>query len=305
MAGWIAAATVTAAAIGAASSSKAASTQARATQAATAAQTASTEKAIEAQTGATEKSIAAQAAALEKSIASQERMFERQVALQEPFRQVGLTAQNRLADLLGISGQTNAPGYGYGLRPFTMAQYQEDPGYAFRLKRGIDAMERTAAARGGLLSGNQLRGAMEFGQDLASQEFQNAFNRFQSERSNILNPLQSLAGVGQTSTNALTNAAGSLGSGMASAYGQLGAGTASAYGQLGAGTASAYGQLGQNIGANLIGAGNARASGYMGAANAFTNALGQGVNFYQNQQLLNRMFPQSTIPVNNATSAYY
>jgi len=283
MAGWIAAATIGGAVIGAAASSKASSTQAKATQAATAAQTASTEKAID-----------AQAAAAEKSIAAQERMFERQVQLQEPFREIGLTAQNRLADLLGISGRTNAPGYGYGLQPFTMAQYQEDPGAAFRLKRGLEAVERTAAARGGLLSGNQLRGVTELGQELASQEFQNAFNRFQSNRSNVLNPLQSLAGVGQTSTNALTNAAGNLGSGMASAYGQLGAGTA-----------SAYGQLGQNIGANLIGAGNARASGYMGAANAFTNALGQGVNYYQNQQLLNRMFPQSTIPVNNATSAYY
>jgi hypothetical protein len=283
MAGWIAAATIGGAVIGAAASSKASSTQAKATQAATVAQTASTEKAID-----------AQALAAEKSIAAQERMFQRQVELQEPFREIGLTAQNRLADLLGISGRTNAPGYGYGLQPFNMAQYQEDPGAAFRLKRGLEAVERTAAARGGLLSGNQLRGVTELGQELASQEFQNAFNRFQSNRSNVLNPLQSLAGVGQTSTNALTNAAGNLGSGMASAYGQLGAGTA-----------SAYGQLGQNIGANLIGAGNARASGYMGAANAFTNALGQGVNYYQNQQLLNRMFPQSTIPVNNATSAYY
>lgn len=292
---WVATAIIGSAIIGGVTSSKAASTQARATQAATAAQTASTEKAIDAQALATEKSIAAQAAALEKSIASQERMFERQVALQEPFRQVGLTAQNRLADLLGISGRTGMAGYGYGLQPFTMAQYKEDPGYAFRLKRGIDAMERTAAARGGLLSGNQLRGVTEFGQDLASQEYQNAFNRFQSERSNILNPLQSLAGVGQTSTNALTSAAGNLGAGTASAYGQLGAGTASAYGQLGAGTASAYGQLGQNIGANLIGAGNARASGYMGAANAFTNALNQGLNYYQNQQLMANLFPQQGV----------
>jgi hypothetical protein len=260
----IATAIVGGAIIGGVASNKAASTQAKSAQAATVAQTASTEKAID-----------AQAAATEKAIAAQERMFERQVELQEPFRQTGLAAQNRLADLLGISGRTGAAGYGYGLQPFSMAQYEEDPGAAFRLKRGLEAVERTAAARGGLLSGNQLRGVTELGQDLASQEFQNAFNRFQSNRANVLNPLQSLAGVGQTSTNALTNAAGSLGSGMASAYGQLGAGTA-----------SAYGQLGQNIGANLIGAGNARASGYMGTANAFSNALGQGLNYYQNQQLM-------------------
>jgi hypothetical protein len=208
-------------------------------------------------------------------------MFNRQVALQEPFRETGLAAQNRLADLLGVSGRTDQPGYGYGTQPFTMAQYQADPGYGFRLKRGLDAMERTAAARGGLLSGNQLRGAMEFGQDLASQEYGNAFNRFQTERSNILNPLQSLGGVGQTATNTLTNAAGNLGAGMA----------------------GAYGNLGSALSANAINAGNARASGYMGTANALSGAVGQGLNYYQNQQLMNLYRPQ--VPVNNATSSYY
>jgi hypothetical protein len=192
-------------------------------------------------------------------------MFNRQVELQEPFRETGLAAQNRLADLLGISGRTDAPGYGYGLQPFTLAQYQADPGYGFRLKRGLDAMERTAAARGGLLSGNQLRGAMEFGQDLASQEYGNAFNRYQTERSNILNPLQSLGGVGQTSTNALTSAAGNLGAGMA----------------------GAYGNLGNALSASAINAGNARASGYVGAANALTGGVGQYLNYQQNQQLMN------------------
>jgi hypothetical protein len=140
-----------------------------------------------------------------------------------------------------------------------MARFQTDPGYAFRLREGLKALDRSAAARGGLLSGAQLRGVTEYGQDLASQEFTNAFNRYQAERQARLNPLQSLAGMAQTSANTLTGAAGTLGS---------------------------------NIGANIIGAGNARASGYMGTANALSNALGQGLNYYQNQQLMARMFPQ-------------
>jgi hypothetical protein len=259
MAGWIAAATVGAALVGSSASRSASKAQQQATETASQASRETTQASIEAQ----------------------ERMFNRQVALQEPFRETGLAAQNRLADLLGISGRTDQPGYGYGTQPFTMAQYQADPGYGFRLKRGIDAMERTAAARGGLLSGNQLRGAMEFGQDLASQEYGNAFNRFQTERSNILNPLQSLGGVGQTATNTLTNAAGNLGAGMA----------------------GAYGNLGSALSANAINAGNARASGYMGTANALSGAVGQGLNYYQNQQLMNLYRPQ--VPVNNATSSYY
>lgn len=191
-------------------------------------------------------------------------MFNRQVELQEPFRETGLAAQNRLADLLGISGRTGEPGYGYGLQPFTMAQYQADPGYGFRMREGLKALDRTAAARGGLLGGNQLRGAMQYGQDLASQEYQNAFNRFQTERSNILNPLQSLGGVGQTSANALTSAAGNLGANMG----------------------AAYGNLGSALSANALNAGNARASGYVGMANAATGGLGQYLNYQQNQQLM-------------------
>jgi hypothetical protein len=256
---WVAAAIISSAAIGAISSNRAAGTQARATETASQASRDTTQASIEAQ----------------------ERMFNRQVELQEPFRQTGLAAQNRLADLLGVSGRTDAAGYGSGLQPFGMEQFQTDPGYAFRLREGLAALEASKAAAGTLRSGNTLRGITRFGQDLASQEFQNAFNRFQTNRSNVLNPLQSLAGVGQTSTNALTNAAGNLGAGMA----------------------SAYGNLGSALSANAIGAGNARASGYMGTANALSGALGQGLNFYQNQQLMNRMFPQT--PVNNMSSSYF
>ena len=259
MSGWVAGALVGSAVIGSVASSKASKAQQQASDTAAAASRETTQASIEAQ----------------------ERMFDKQVALQEPFRQTGLAAQNRLADLLGVSGRTGEPGYGYGMQPFTMAQYQADPGYAFRLKQGIDALDRTAAARGGLLSGNTLRGVTEFGQDLASQEYQNAFNRYQTERANILNPLQSLGGVGQTATNTLTNAAGNLGAGMA----------------------NAYGNLGSALGANAINAGNARASTYMGTANALSGAVGQGLNYYQNQQLMDLY--RSQIPVNNANSSYW
>jgi hypothetical protein len=271
MSGWVAGAIVTGAVVGGVASSSAAKTQARATEAATAAQTASTEKAID-----------AQALAAEKGIEAQERMFERQVALQEPWRVAGVNALNKLIPM------------SMEYQPFTAREFQADPGYAFRLNEGIKALDRSAAARGGLLSGNQLRGVTEYGQNLASQEFTNAFNRYQAERAARMQPLQSLAGVGQSASNTLAGAAGQLGTGIANAYGQLGAGTA-----------SAYSQLGQNVGANLIGAGNARASGYMGMANALTGGMGQYLNYSQNQALMNRMFPAYSPAVNNESSGYY
>jgi len=185
-----------------------------------------------------------QAAAADRSAEGQERMFERQVQLSEPWRQAGEVALNKLVPL--------ATEY----TPFGMQQFQADPGYGFRMSEGMKALERSAAARGGLLSGGMLKGIQRFGQDLASQEYSNAFNRYQTERAARLQPLQSLAGVGQT--------------------------TAQQIGQAGMQTA-------QNIGETLTSGAAARASGYVGGANALTQGLGTYLNYSQGQNILNAL----------------
>ena len=197
---------------------------------------------------ASKSAASTQAGASRDATAAQERMFERQVELQKPYREAGELALNRLS--LGTK-----PGGEFD-KAFSETQFTADPGYAFRLSEGMKALDRTAAARGGLLSGSTLKGAQRYGQDLASQEYQNAFNRYYAERTNRLQPLQSLAGVGQTSANTLTSAAGTLGG---------------------------------QIGSNIIGAGNAMAAGQVGSANAIAQGVGQGINFYQGQQYLNRL----------------
>ena len=197
-----------------------------------------------------------QAQAAQQGIDAQERMFNRQVELQEPFRKAGEEALNKLIPL--------ASNY----KTFGTDQFQTDPGYAFRLSEGMKSLDRTAAARGGLLSGATLKGAQRYGQDLGSQEYQNAFNRYQIERNAQLNPLQSLAGVGQTATNTLTGAAGQMGQNLATGYGNVA---------------------------------NARASGYVGGTNALTSALGTGLNYMQNQQLINRFpNPNALVPYSGA-----
>jgi hypothetical protein len=188
------------------------------------------------------KAAATQAQAAQDANAAQERMFQKQMELQEPFRQGGITAQDQIMQLLGIGGDKNAAGYGSLGKAFGASDFQQDPGYAFRQAEGMKALERSAAARGNLLSGSTMKGVQRFGQDLASQEYQNAFNRYQIERSAKLNPLQSLMGSGQSATNVMTGAAG---------------------------------QMGQNEAANLYNAGQARASGYIGQGNALNTALGQ------------------------------
>ena len=196
---------------------------------------------------ASKKAASTQADAANRAADLQMQQFERQVELQEPWRQAGITALNKLTPL--------ATEY----TPFGMQQFQQDPGYAFRMQEGMKALERSAAARGGLLSGGMLRGAQQYGQGLASQEYMNAFNRYQAERNARLNPLQSLAGVGQTATNQL----GQAGQAMAS-----------------------------NVGQALGAAAQARASGYIGGANALSQGLGTYLNYSQGQNFLNALRPQ-------------
>jgi hypothetical protein len=137
------------------------------------------------------------------------------------------------------------------------------------LSEGQKALERSAAARGGLLSGGTGKALQRFGQEMGSQEYTNAFNRYQAERQARLGPLQSLAGVGQTATNTI-------------------------------------GQAGQTMAANVgeaIGSGAAaRASGYVGSANAVNTGLSQYLNYTQNQNMLNALQNRgSTSPSWNPT----
>jgi len=158
---------------------------------------------------------------------------------------------------------TPSADFGKYARDFSMADFQQDPGYAFRLKQGQQAIERSAAARGGLGGGRMAKDLTNYAQGAASQEYGNAYNRYQTNRANQLNPLQSLAGVAQSATNTI-------------------------------------GQAGQNYatnaGNNAMTAGDARASGYLGAASGLNKAISTGYNAYQNYDTMNRLFPRAGQP---------
>lgn len=187
------------------------------------------------------------AAASDRASEVQREMFERQVELQEPWRQAGV---NALTKLQAAADYT----------PFGMQQFQRDPGYGFRMSEGMKALERSAAARGGLLSGATGKALQRYGQDLGSQEYMNAFNRYQAERQARLGPLQSLAGVGQTATQALGSAAGQYGSNIGNIM--MGQGQTAANAALARGSAYAGGlnQLGYLAGRYYGQPGN---TGYM------------------------------------------
>lgn len=217
-------------------------------------------KAASTQAAATDRASEVQKQTVDQQIALQREMFNKQMELQQPYQQAGVNALNKLQ----------------GMADYTMfgpEQFTKDPGYGFRLAEGQKALDRQAAARGGLISGGALKAAQRYGQDMGSQEYSNAFNRYQLERAAKLGPYQSLAGVGQTAANTMGANAGQFGSNVGNTLG-------------------AYGT---NVGNLMTSGGAARASGYVGGANALTSGLGQYMNYTQSQNLMNRLLPQTAV----------
>lgn len=191
-------------------------------------------------------------------------IYDTQQANIEPWLNAGHKALDTLSDTV----RTHTP--------FDMSHFEEDPGYHFRLDEGLKALENSAAARGGLLSGNTGKALVNYGQQAGSQEYGAAFNRYQTEYGNKIAPLQSLAGVGQTAVGQSNTA----GSGYASSAQQAAQNNSTAQGNL------------------ITGAGNALATGYTGAANANASGYLTGASILNNT--INEM---NRINQGNATNA--
>jgi hypothetical protein len=145
-----------------------------------------------------------------------------------------------------------------------------DPGYNYRLAESEKALDRIKSREGNIFSGGALKAAGRNAQDMASQEFGNAYNRaLTGYNANVArsdtgyNRLAAMAGLGQT------------------------AGT-----QIGA--------AGQNYATNagnLMGrAGEATAAGQLGMGNTFNNALGTMASGYQNQSNFDRFLASQRRP---------
>ncbi len=151
-----------------------------------------------------------------------------------PYRESGYTA---LKDIEKIKPFLTAQ---FG--PEQFGQYL-DPSMAFRQRLGTQATERLANVGGGTISGNTLRALTDYGQNLASTEYGNAFNRFQTERGNIYNTLANIAGMGQGAVNTGVSANQNFASQMTGLT--TGSAAAQAAGTVGA--ANAYGGALGNI----------------------------------------------------------
>lgn len=254
---------------------------------------------------------------LRRSEEAQREFYGRGVGFQQPYMRAGEGATNQLAALF-------APGGEYTRQP-TQAELEMDPGYAFRFREGQRALEQSAAARGGLLSGGAGKALARYGQEAGSQEYQNAYARFMANRAAATQGLQNLMGTGagaaQTATGLAGQAGANLGQSALTAGQNLAAGARSTAGSLGStytGTGANLANLAAGTGGNIAGTytgtgtnisnllatnpmgqaaeniGQARASSYMGGAGALQGAL-SGIG--QNAMLYALMGKQGGAPL--------
>ena len=175
-------------------------------------------------------------------------MNEQNRARQEPFYQAGLSAlPDYVTGIRGTEEDRKAGRAGSLVRPFAMSDYQADPGYGFRMSEGMKALDRSAASRGNLLSGSTLKSAERFGQDMASQEYNNAYNRYVGNQATQRNALAGLTGFAPTASSAMQAGDTAYGSNAAN----LASNTANAMAGAGATRASSYGNALAGIGQNI------------------------------------------------------
>lgn len=175
-----------------------------------------------------------------------------------PWMQGGNVALKDLNYLMGMGPQhiPNAPGsYGQLTQPFGLEQFHQSPSYQFNLQQGQQAIDKASAARGNFYAPQTLQDMAKFSQGLAGNDFNNAFNQYNTSQNELFARFNQLSGAGQ-------NAAAQLG---------------------GYGGAAAAG-----VGNNLMDAGNAQAAGTMGQANAIAGGMGGAYNAYLLQQILAR-----------------
>lgn len=179
-----------------------------------------------------------------------------------PYLSAGRQGVDSLASAVAPGGQLSqqfsAP---------TAAQAAATPGEQFMLQQGTQAVDRSAAAHGGLNTGATLQALTQYGQGLASTSYQqaynNALNTFQTNHNNTLGGLLALTGVGQNATGQFQQASQNYGGNTEANATQQGL-----FGMNGALQAGNF----------AVGGGNAQAAGTLGAGQSWSNTLGSLTN---------------------------
>src|SRR5271156_4493945 len=144
----------------------------------------------------------------QNSINTQNQATQQQQQAESPYTTAGGQAASQLSSLLGSPGG----GWNQSFQAPTAAQAQATPGYQFQLQQGENALQNSAAAQGGLLSGGTLAGLNNYAQGVASTNYQNTFNNaltqyqsayqsFLNNQQNQYNMLSGQANIGLSAAN--------------------------------------------------------------------------------------------------------
>jgi hypothetical protein len=244
-------------------------------------------KAADAQTDAANHAADLQAQEAKNALDFQKQQYDTSQKQQAPWLAAGQNGLNDLQYGLGTGGTANGSGVSQGslMTPYsgtftapTDITEQNDPGYQARLKLGTDAIQKSAAARGSVVTGGTAKALDTYGQDYASNEYGNVYNRalsdyttnynaYNTNQTNQYNKLAALSGVGQQTATQLAN---------------QGQSAANATSNIDMTTGAQQGQDLQNAGA-------ATASGYVGGGNAWSSGIGGLSGNLTNLALMNSM----------------
>lgn len=180
-------------------------------------------------------------------------------ALQKPWLDAGSKALTRLD--AGLQ-----PGGEYTKR-FTMDDATNSPAEQHALQQGTQAIQNSAAAKGGLINSNVMQDLTKFGQENAASYQNQAFNQWNVQQNRDLGAQQSLAQVGQTSASNVADANSNalLSSGGAQAGAQIAQGNA---------MSGAIGQIGNILGQSKLFDPKPTIDPYGGYPSGVTNPVG-------------------------------
>lgn len=174
------------------------------------------------------------------------------------------TAQQTL-NKFGNTGQAQLVGYD-STKSLIDNFKQNDPAYQFRLQQGINSINAAGSAGGYLNSPNLAKGLADYGQGLASTEFNNYQGKLMTAFGSYQNSLAQLAGLGANASQASSTQTQQQGQTLGNSSTQLGQNVAGVYQNIG----DAYSN-------SVLAAANATASSYANQANINNqSALGYG-----------------------------
>ena len=146
----------------------------------------------------------------------QQRQYNQNRADLKPYMDIGYKSLASISDLLGYNGAE--------AQAKAMQSFQQDPGQQFMLKQGIGALDQSAASKGGLFSGRQMKALNDYGQGMANQNYSNYYNRLWNNANMGRGTATGVAEMGSNYANSMSNLYGQRGQiGANRAYGDAGA----------------------------------------------------------------------------------